>query len=259
VISRRRAVFRMDEDDDFSPDAVEAAATAPEVAGGGLGARVRALFGSGVSETTWDGLEDLLIKADVGPRGSADLVRRVRDGYEPGTDPADVLRSEVLQVLGPDEELHLAEGKLVPVILGRRQRLRQDDDASASSRSAPRDRARGEPGCERPFPRGRVGAARDPGRSGRARTSSRNSAAPTPARWRSDAVASATARGSDVLIVDTAGRLHTKAPLMDELAKVKRVIEKAGGEVDETFLVLDATTGQNGISCRRGRSRTPSS
>ena len=56
VISRRRAVFRMDEDDDFSPDAVEAAATAPEVAGGGLGARVRALFGSGVSETTWDGL-----------------------------------------------------------------------------------------------------------------------------------------------------------------------------------------------------------
>ena len=51
---------------------------------------------------------------------------------------------------------------------------------------------------------------------------------------------SATARGSDVLIVDTAGRLHTKTPLMDELAKVKRVIEKAGAEVDETLLVLDA-------------------
>ena len=62
---------------------------------------------------------------------------------------------------------------------------------------------------------------------------------------------SATARGSDVLIVDTAGRLHTKAPLMDELAKVKRVIEKAGGEVDETLLVLDATTGQNGIAQAR--------
>ena len=66
-----------------------------------------------------------------------------------------------------------------------------------------------------------------------------------------DAVTSATARGSDVLIVDTAGRLHTKAPLMDELAKVKRVIEKAGAEVDETLLVLDATTGQNGIAQAR--------
>ena len=66
-----------------------------------------------------------------------------------------------------------------------------------------------------------------------------------------DAVTSATARGSDVLIVDTAGRLHTKTPLMDELAKVKRVIEKAGAEVDETLLVLDATTGQNGIAQAR--------
>src|SRR5262249_58354059 len=66
-----------------------------------------------------------------------------------------------------------------------------------------------------------------------------------------DAVTSALARGSDVLIVDTAGRLHTKTPLMDELAKVKRVIEKAGAEVDETLLVLDAQTGQNGIAQAR--------
>jgi fused signal recognition particle receptor len=64
-------------------------------------------------------------------------------------------------------------------------------------------------------------------------------------------VKSATARGSDVLIVDTAGRLHTKTPLMDELAKLKRVIEKAGAHVDETLLVLDATTGQNGIAQAR--------
>ncbi len=66
-----------------------------------------------------------------------------------------------------------------------------------------------------------------------------------------DAVKSAAARGADVLIVDTAGRLHTKTPLMDELAKVKRVIEKAGAHVDETLLVLDATTGQNGIAQAR--------
>ncbi len=66
-----------------------------------------------------------------------------------------------------------------------------------------------------------------------------------------DAVRSASARGSDVLIVDTAGRLHTKAPLMEELKKMKRVIEKAGSRVDETLLVLDATTGQNGIAQAR--------
>ena len=63
-----------------------------------------------------------------------------------------------------------------------------------------------------------------------------------------DAVTSATARGSDVLIVDTAGRLHTKVPLMDELRKIQRVVEKAGSTVAETLLVLDATTGQNGIA-----------
>jgi fused signal recognition particle receptor len=66
-----------------------------------------------------------------------------------------------------------------------------------------------------------------------------------------DAVQAARARGSDVLIVDTAGRLHTRQPLMDELAKVKRVLEKAGGAVDEVLLVLDATTGQNGIAQAR--------
>jgi fused signal recognition particle receptor len=66
-----------------------------------------------------------------------------------------------------------------------------------------------------------------------------------------DAVTSATARGADVLIVDTAGRLHTKQPLMDELAKIKRVIAKAGGVVDETLLVVDGQTGQNGIAQAR--------
>jgi fused signal recognition particle receptor len=66
-----------------------------------------------------------------------------------------------------------------------------------------------------------------------------------------DAVSAATARGTDVLIVDTAGRLHTKQPLMDELAKIARVIEKAGATVDECLLVLDAQTGQNGIAQAR--------
>ena len=67
-----------------------------------------------------------------------------------------------------------------------------------------------------------------------------------------DAVKAAQARGSDVLIVDTAGRLHTKANLMAELAKVKRVIgRQCPGAPHEVLLVLDATTGQNGIAQAR--------
>ena len=61
-----------------------------------------------------------------------------------------------------------------------------------------------------------------------------------------DALQHARAKGLDVLIVDTAGRLHTKTPLMDELGKVKRVIEKEG-TVHEVLLVIDATAGQNGL------------
>ncbi len=61
-----------------------------------------------------------------------------------------------------------------------------------------------------------------------------------------DAAKRASEEGADYLIVDTAGRLHTKSNLMDELSKIRRVLEKAGG-VDEVLLVVDATTGQNGI------------
>ena len=61
-----------------------------------------------------------------------------------------------------------------------------------------------------------------------------------------DAVSRAAADGSDVVVIDTAGRLHTKTGLMDELGKVKRVVEKQA-PVGEVLLVLDATTGQNGL------------
>jgi fused signal recognition particle receptor len=61
-----------------------------------------------------------------------------------------------------------------------------------------------------------------------------------------DAVKRGIEVGADTVLVDTAGRLHTKTGLMDELGKVKRVVEKHG-PVDETLLVLDATTGQNGV------------
>jgi len=69
-----------------------------------------------------------------------------------------------------------------------------------------------------------------------------------PAAVAYDAIEAAQANGRDVVIVDTAGRLHTQANLMEELAKVRRVIErKLAGAPHETLLVVDATTGQNGV------------
>lgn len=62
-----------------------------------------------------------------------------------------------------------------------------------------------------------------------------------------DAVESASARGADLVLADTAGRLHTKTNLMEELAKVRRVADKGAGTVTEVLLVIDATTGQNGL------------
>jgi fused signal recognition particle receptor len=70
-----------------------------------------------------------------------------------------------------------------------------------------------------------------------------------PAAVAHDAVAAAKARGADVVIIDTAGRLHNKSHLMQELAKIHRVIDKElPGAPHETLLVLDGTTGQNGVS-----------
>ena len=63
-----------------------------------------------------------------------------------------------------------------------------------------------------------------------------------------DAVEAAAARGADIVLADTAGRLQTKTNLMEELSKVRRVAEKGAGTVTETLLVIDATTGQNGLS-----------
>jgi fused signal recognition particle receptor len=72
-----------------------------------------------------------------------------------------------------------------------------------------------------------------------------------PASVAYDAVDKGIASGADVVVIDTAGRLHTKTGLMDELGKVKRVMEKRAANVDEVLLVLDATIGQNGLTQAR--------
>ncbi len=117
--------------------------------------------------------------------------------------------------------------------------------ASVLSRAlrASGDRRRG-----RHLPGGGDRAARDLGRARRASRSSRATPGGDPGAVVFDALAAAEARGADVVIVDTAGRLHTHGNLMEELAKVRRVAAKRlEGAPHETLIVIDSTTGQNGL------------
>ncbi len=216
----------------------------------GLGTKVKRLFRGQSGDDAWAGLEDLLIKADVGPKGSADLVARVRSRGADGGDPLASLREEIVAVLGPEEPLRLPGGRpgVILVVgvngtgktttIGKLAKRLAGEGLQVSLAAADTFRAAAGEQLE-------VWA----NRAGAHLVSQQRGADPGAVVF--DAVTSATARGSDVLIVDTAGRLHTKTPLMDELRKVKRVIEKAGAKVDETLLVLDAQTGQNGIAQAR--------
>jgi fused signal recognition particle receptor len=221
------------------------------VLGEGLGAKARALLGTGrPDEDVWERLHEVLLRADVGPSGATDLVSRVRERFDPGTDPEALLRDQILTVLGPDEPLHLAGERLAVILVvgvngsGKTTTIgklaKHLSDAGHQVSLAASDTFRAAAGEQ---------LETWAGRSGAHLVAQQRGADPSAVAF--DAVTSAKARGADVLIVDTAGRLHTKQPLMDELAKIKRVIAKAGGVVDETLLVVDAQTGQNGIAQAR--------
>jgi fused signal recognition particle receptor len=219
--------------------------------GDGLASRIRSVFRAGSGEDAWAGLEELLIKADVGPATSGRIVADVRAGYAEGSDPVALVADEVVAVLGEAAGLDLPADRLGVVMIvgvngsgktttiGKLAALLARDGRRVSLAGSDTFRAAASEQLD-------VWAKR----SGAHLVSQARGADPGSVAF--DAVRAAQARGSDVLIVDTAGRLHTKQPLMDELAKVRRVLEKASGHPpDETILVLDATTGQNGVAQAR--------
>ena len=107
-------------------------------------------------------------------------------------------------------------------------------------------------GAGRHVPGSRRGAARDLGRAGGRRLRRRRSRAPTRPPLPSTRSRRREARGRDVVIVDTAGRLHTQGHLMEELRKIHRVIgQRIAGAPHEVLLMIDATTGQNGLQQAR--------
>ncbi|MEX0743916.1 MAG: signal recognition particle-docking protein FtsY [Actinomycetota bacterium] len=224
----------------------------PAIRGDGLGPRIRSLFETAAGEEDpWARLEELLIKADVGPGTASRIVREVRERYDEGTDPVELVANEVVGVLQNGAGLDLPTERLgVVMVVGVNGSGKTTTIGKLASRLARDGKAVSLAGSDT-F---RAAASEQldvwAKRSGAHLVTQARGADPSSVAF--DAVRAAQARGSDVLIVDTAGRLHTKQPLMEELKKVRRVLEKASGRPpDETLLVLDATTGQNGIAQAR--------
>jgi fused signal recognition particle receptor len=221
-----------------------------------IGSVLLSLISAGrLDEQAFEEIEDTLITADMGVGPARELVEKLRTEVKvvATDDPEEVralLRTDLIGMLGPDldRSLHLARhGDRPSVVLvvgvngtgkttacGKLARALVGDDktvvlgAADTFRAAAADQLQtwGE----------RVGA--------QVVRSDREGADPASVAF--EAVNVGIERGVDTVIVDTAGRLHTKVGLMDELGKIKRVIEKHG-TVDEVLLVLDATTGQNGL------------
>jgi fused signal recognition particle receptor len=216
----------------------------------GLAGRIRSVFGAGVADP-WSELEGLLVGADVGPVTSARIVGDVRERFGGGDDPSALVAQEIRTILGESASIHLPQGRLgVVLVVGVNGSGKTTTIGKLAARLADQGKRVSIAGSDT-F---RAAASEQlevwAERAGAHLVRQARGADPGSVAF--DAVQAAQARGSDVLIVDTAGRLHTKQPLMEELKKVRRVIEKAVGRPpDETLLVLDATTGQNGIAQAR--------
>jgi fused signal recognition particle receptor len=205
------------------------------------------------AERVYPELEEALVAADVGVRTSADLVARVRGRVGRGGDaggirgavrdevaailaagppPAPTTRPWVVLVLGVNgvgktttigklAALHAAAGRRVLMVAGDTFRAAAIDQLAVWAERTGAELVRQGPGAN-------------------------------PAAVAFDGMKAAVARGADVVLVDTAGRLHTRANLMDELRKMQRVVAReVPGAPHETLLVLDATTGQNAIAQAR--------
>ncbi|MGW4033635.1 signal recognition particle-docking protein FtsY [Streptomyces sp. NPDC004838] len=207
-----------------------------------------------LDEDTWEEIEETLLIADVGVAPTRELVERLRERVRVlGTRTTDelrtLLREELLTLIGTDfdravkTESGLDTPGVVMVVgvngtgktttTGKLARVLVADGRSVVLGAADTFRA----------------AAADQLQTWGERVGARTVRGPEggdPASIAFDAVKEGIAEGADVVLIDTAGRLHTKTGLMDELGKVKRVVEKHG-PLDEILLVLDATTGQNGL------------
>ncbi|WP_327032482.1 signal recognition particle-docking protein FtsY [Micromonospora ureilytica] len=211
-----------------------------------------------LDEDVWEEIEDSLITADVGVDATRDIVDRLRErtrvlGTRSASELRALLAAELVNALDPslDRSLRTAPKDGVPAVVlvvgvngagktttcGKIARVLVADGRSVLLGAADTFRAAAADQLETWG--SRVGAE-----------TVRGPEAADPASVAFDAVKRGIDTGVDTVLIDTAGRLQNKVGLMDELGKVKRVVEKQG-PIDETLLILDATTGQNGLEQAR--------
>lgn len=223
-----------------------------------LGGFLEALRGHEVDDATWDGLEEALLLADVGVPTTQRLLdavreRAKRDGVGDPDALVGILREEVAALLAesPDRELRCGPsapnvwmfvgvngvgktttiGKLAAQQVGAGRRVVLA--AADTFRAAAADQLE-------------LWAQRTGAEIVRSHADGAD-----PGSVVYDAMAAAASRGADLVLVDTAGRLHTKTNLMEELKKLRRIVDRNDGALQEVLLVIDATTGQNGLAQAR--------
>lgn len=229
--------------------------TATVIAGTVLGIRER----GAITDDTWEDLEEALLRADVGVRVTTSLLEGLRER---------VRRKEIADA---DELVASLQADMAERLSGRDRDLRM---RSTTDGRTPVWLMVGVNGAGKTTSIGKLAAQRTRAGSGvmlAAGDTFRAAAAEQLTTWADrcgaeivrgqeggdpsavvfDAIASAASKGLDLVIADTAGRLQNKSNLMDELRKVRRVADREPGEVIEVLLVIDATTGQNGINQAR--------
>jgi fused signal recognition particle receptor len=218
-----------------------------------LTAELSSSFTERIDDSTWESLEEALILADVGAKTTAAVVRTLEDEVEAGQlGGGEQLRERLIQVLAEaaspgDGRIHLPDRPSVLMVVG------VNGTGKTTTIGKIAWHLQKELGLDV------IVAAADTYRAAavnqlaewaeRAGTQIvRGTEGGDPGAVAFDGVAAAEARGADVVICDTAGRLHTHGNLMEELAKVRRVISKRLPDAPhETLVVIDATTGQNGV------------
>jgi len=216
------------------------------------------VFSAGaINDETWESLEEALIRADAGVATATEVIESVREtaeanGIHDAGALAGLVKADIKERLGGfDRSLSITTGggPAVWLFVG----VNGVGKTTTIGKIAARQSREGH---------GLVLAAGDTFRAAAAEQLSmwaarsnvdivRGADGADPSSVVFDAVERAAARGADLVLADTAGRIHTKTNLMEELRKVRRVAEKGAGTVTETLLVIDATTGQNGMSQAR--------
>jgi fused signal recognition particle receptor len=200
-------------------------------------------------DEAWERLEEALIAADVGVPTTAELVSRLEAQPDLG-ELGDALAREAAEILGEPGRLRLDGPPSVILVVGVNGTGKTTTIGKLASRLSEHGRSVLLAAADtfRAAAEEQLQIWAD--RAGADFVGSERGGDPAAVAY--DAIEAATARGRDVVIVDTAGRLHTQTNLMEELAKVRRVIERRlEGAPHETLLVIDATTGQNGLQQAR--------